>query len=76
MPFILRGVSLLGISAAATPRDLRLAIWKRLATDLRVRQLDLIMNRILPFDELPQAFEGYLKGQVLGRTVVQIAPSG
>ena len=35
MPFILRGVNLLGINSVATPRDLRLEVWKRIATDLR-----------------------------------------
>ena len=38
MPFILRGVSLLGINSVATPRELRLAVWQRLATDLRPSQ--------------------------------------
>ena len=40
MPFILRGVSLLGINSSAMPRDVRLAVWKRLATDLKPRHLD------------------------------------
>ena len=35
MPFILRGVNLLGINSVATPRDVRLAVWQRIATDLR-----------------------------------------
>ena len=40
MPFILRGVSLLGVNSSAMPRDVRVAIWKRLATDLKPRHLD------------------------------------
>jgi NADPH2:quinone reductase len=73
MPFILRGVSLLGVNSSAMPRDVRLAIWKRLATDLKPRHLDRIVTRTIGFDELPSAFEGYVKGQIQGRTVVKIA---
>jgi acrylyl-CoA reductase (NADPH) len=73
MPFILRGVSLLGVNSSAMPRDVRLAIWKRLATDLKPRHLDKLVTRTIPFAELPPAFDGYVKGQIQGRTVVKIA---
>jgi len=73
MPFILRGVSLLGINSSSMPRDVRLGIWKRLATDLKPRHLDKLVTRTIRFDELPSAFDGYVKGEIQGRTVVQIA---
>jgi len=73
MPFILRGVSLLGINSSATLREARLAVWKRIATDLKPRHLARIVTRTIDFDELPQAFPAYLKGQVTGRTVVRIS---
>jgi NADPH2:quinone reductase len=72
MPFILRGVNLLGINSVATPRELRLEVWKRIATDLRPQQLDRIADRIVSFDELPAQFDDYIKGRVTGRTVVRI----
>jgi NADPH2:quinone reductase len=72
MPFILRAVTLLGINSSATPRDVRLAVWKRIATDLRPRHLDRIVTREVAFDELPAAFPTYLKGEVTGRAVVRI----
>jgi len=72
MPFILRGVSLLGINSSATPRELRLAVWERIAADLRPRHLDRIVTRTIGFDELPGAFPEYLRGGVMGRTVVRI----
>ena len=72
MPFILRGVSLLGINSSATPRELRLAVWQRIATDLRPRHLARIVTRTIAFEELPQAFPAYLDGAVTGRTVVRI----
>jgi len=72
MPFILRGVSLLGINSSATSRELRLAVWKRIATDLRPKHLDRIVTRTIAFDELPSAFPAYIEGSVTGRTVVKI----
>jgi acrylyl-CoA reductase (NADPH) len=73
MPFILRGVTLIGINSSATRREMRLAVWQRIATDLRPRHLDRIVTRTIAFEELPQAFPAYLEGGVSGRTVVRIA---
>lgn len=73
MPFILRGVSLLGINSVYTPRPLRMQVWQRLATDLKPRHLDVIVTRTVPFEQLPGAFDGYLTAGVTGRTVVRIA---
>ena len=72
MPFILRAVNLLGINSSATPRQLRLAVWKRIATDLAPRHLGRIVTREIAFDDLPAAFPPYIKGEVTGRTVVRI----
>lgn len=72
MPFILRGVNLLGITSANTPRALREQIWQRLATDLKPAHLDLIRTRIVSLQELPSLFAAYLQGGVRGRTVVHI----
>jgi len=73
MPFILRGVSLLGINSSAMPREVRVAIWKRLAADLKPRHLDRIVTQTIAFDELPNAFDAYVKSRIMGRTVVKIA---
>jgi len=72
MPFILRGINLLGINSSATLRDLRLVVWNRIATDLKPRHLEKIAARTITFEELPQAFAAYLEGTVTGRTVVKI----
>jgi NADPH2:quinone reductase len=72
MPFILRGVNILGINSSATLRDMRLVVWNRIATDLKPRHLDAIATRTIGFDELPGAFAAYLQGTVTGRTVVKI----
>jgi NADPH2:quinone reductase len=73
MPFILRGVNLLGINSSATPRDVRLDVWQRIATDLRPAQLERIADKVVDFDELPAQFDDYIHGRVTGRTVVKIA---
>ena len=72
MPFILRGVSLLGINSSGCPRDIREEIWQRLATDLKPRQLDEILTRTVSLEQLPEVFEEMLSGQILGRVLVSI----
>jgi NADPH2:quinone reductase len=71
LPFILRGVRLIGVDSAATPMALRQAVWARLAGDLKPPQLkDIAATTTL--DELPAVFDKMLKQQTRGRTVVKI----
>ncbi len=72
MPFILRGVSLLGIDSVGCPRQIREEIWQRLATDLKPRQLDEIVTRTVDLEGLPQVFDELLAGKILGRVLVSI----
>ena len=72
MPFILRGVNLLGINSSATRREERLEVWQRIASDLTPRHLERIVTRVIPFDELPGAFQAHMEGKITGRTVVKI----
>lgn len=72
MPFILRGVNLLGINSSATLRAERLQVWQRIATDCAPRHLDRIVTSTIPFAQLPGAFQAYIDGKVTGRTVVNI----
>ncbi len=74
MPFILRGVNLLGINSVKTPREPRLAVWARLASDLRPRHLDGIATRTVALTELQGIFQGYIDGTVRGRTIVDLNP--
>ena len=73
LPFILRAVCLLGINSVDTPRELRQAVWGRIGGDLKPQHLDTIGQRMISFDELPDAFQSYIDGTVKGRTVVEIA---
>ena len=72
MPGIIRGVSLLGVASGGTARDIRDAIWARLAGDWKPAHLDRICTREAGLDELPGVFARMLAGGSLGRTVVRI----
>ena len=72
MPFIIRGVSLLGVASAGTARDIREEVWRRLAGSWKPRQLDAICTREAMLDDLPAVFSSLLSGHALGRTLVRI----
>jgi acrylyl-CoA reductase (NADPH) len=71
MPFILRGVNLLGVHSGYFPTDLRRRLWARMAADLRPQNLREIAQTI-DFDELPDALDHFLAGTVRGRIVIRI----
>ncbi len=70
-PFILRGVSLLGIDSANFPIDERRALWERLATDLRPRALGERVTEV-DLDTLEPALDSILAGEARGRWVVRV----
>ena len=71
MPFIIRGVSLLGIASAGTPYPIRRVLWERLASDWRPAHLDRIVTREVGLDGLAGVFATMLAGDSFGRTVVR-----
>jgi hypothetical protein len=72
LPFILRGVSLIGVDSAATPMPLRQRVWQRLASDLYPKQLAQVAHT-LPFERLAEVFDPLLQGKAVGRTVIQFS---
>lgn len=76
MPFILRGVSLLGITSSNCPRQRREQVWARLAGEWQPRHLDRIASATIGLDELPDQFRRMLAGELHGRTVVRIDADG
>jgi len=76
MPFIIRGVSLLGVASAGTARDIRDEVWRRLASDWKPRHLDRICTREATLAELPEVFAAMLAGGSLGRTLVTLRDDG
>jgi len=75
MPFILRGVSLLGINSVEMPLAVRAKAWLRISKDLKPSKLSVISPTTIKFSNLPNAFDDYVDGMVTGRTVVEIDAS-
>lgn len=72
MPFIIRGVSLLGVASAGTARDIRDEVWRRLASDWKPTTLETICTREVDLDGLPEVFATMLAGGSQGRTLVRL----
>jgi acrylyl-CoA reductase (NADPH) len=70
-PFILRGVSLLGIDSVMAPRELRLEAWRRIGTDLDHAKL-AALSRAIPFEGIIEAGRDIVEGKVRGRLVVEL----
>jgi len=71
LPFILRGVSLVGVDSVMCPMALRQATWLRLASDLKPADLTL-STTVIGLDDLPAAFETLMAGRARGRFVVRL----
>jgi acrylyl-CoA reductase (NADPH) len=71
IPFLLRGVNLLGIDSVMCPREERTEAWRRLAQDLPLDRLER-MTRIEPLAAVPELAPKILRGEVRGRTVIDI----
>ena len=71
LPFILRGLKLLGIESVMCPMDKRLEVWRRLAADLMPGRLQA-MTTAIGLDDLPNAFATLLSGAARGRYVVAV----
>ena len=71
MPFILRGINLLGIDSVLCPMPLRQEVWRRLATDLRPRHWNAIIHEVT-LEQLDGVFAKLMKGEGAGRTIVKL----
>lgn len=71
LPFILRGVHLLGIDSVNVGMDKRKTVWQRLATDLDITEKAVYQE--ITLEELPPVFEALQAGQHIGRTIVRIS---
>lgn len=76
LPFILRGISLVGIHSVACSPGLRRTLWARLAGDWRPRHLMDMVSQIISLEDLPRAFEQVLSGNLRGRVVVDLTRRG
>lgn len=71
IPFLLRGINLLGINSVTVPQARRVEIWKRIARDLPVARLEA-MTHVAPLADVPALGAAILKGRVRGRTVIDV----
>ena len=71
MPFIIRGVSILGVASAGTAYTLRRTLWERLAGMWKPRHLETILTKTIALDELDGVFATMLSGGSFGRTLVR-----
>ena len=72
MPFILRGVSLLGINSIEMPAEMRNDLWRRLGDDLKPENLDRVVTRVIDFENLAETFDSYPDCSNIGRTIIRI----
>ncbi|MHA7965559.1 acrylyl-CoA reductase family protein [Paenibacillus sp. CAU 1782] len=72
LPFILRGVSLLGIDSVFCDREKRIQTWHRMATDLKPDHLEGLLDREVTLQELPSALQDILQSRTLGRILVSL----
>jgi len=73
LPFILRGINLLGINSVSCAHELKVTIWQRLATDFRPTHIDKIVTAEITMNQLADSFDAYIQGRHSGRTVLRIA---
>lgn len=71
LPFLLRGVNILGIDSVMQPKEQRMRIWQRIAADLPLDKLDA-MTSVAPLGEVPDLAKSILAGDVRGRTVIDV----
>lgn len=72
LPFILRGVNLLGIDSVYCPMETRLKVWERLATDFKLANLEQLIQQEIALKDLPNVLPTLLKGEARGRTIVKL----
>lgn len=71
LPFLLRGVNILGIDSVMQPAENRARIWQRIASELPLEKLDA-MTTVAPLGQVKDLAGAILKGQVRGRTVIDV----
>lgn len=71
-PFILRGVSLLGVDSVECPMSIRQPLWNKMAQELKPDALMDFIGSEITLDELPRVLDQILKGEVKGRVIVKI----
>ncbi|MYL50909.1 acryloyl-CoA reductase [Halobacillus litoralis] len=71
-PFILRGISLIGIDSVNCPMDQRKKVWHRMANDLKIKEVFDRIKVVHTLNEVPETLENILQGKTRGRSIVKL----
>ena len=72
MPFILRGVNLLGVNSTTLPNTIKQEVWDDIANNMLPQKIDQIVSKEVTLEELPEQFQAFLDGSVVGRVLVKV----
>ena len=72
MPFILRGVNLLGVNSTTLPNTIKQEVWDDIANNMSPQKIDQIVSKEVTLKELPDQFQAFLEGSVVGRVLVKV----
>ena len=72
MPFILRGVNLLGVNSTTLPNTIKQEVWDYIANNMSPQKIDQIVSKEVTLKELPDQFQAFLEGSVVGRVLVKV----
>ncbi|MCP4923500.1 MAG: zinc-binding dehydrogenase, partial [bacterium] len=72
MPFILRGVNLLGVNSTTLPNAFKQEVWEDIASNMLPQKISQIVTKEVTLEELPDQFQAFLEGSVVGRVVVKV----
>jgi len=72
MPFILRGVNLLGVNSTTLPNTTKQEVWDDIASNMSPQKIDQIVTKEVTLEELPDQFQAFIEGSIVGRVLVKV----
>ena len=72
MPFILRGVNLLGVNSTTLPNAVKQEVWDDIANNMSPKKIDQIVTKEVTLEELPDQFQAFIEGSIVGRVLVKV----
>ena len=72
MPFILRGVNLLGVNSTTLPNAVKQEVWEDIANNMSPQKIDQIVTKEVTLEELPDQFQAFIEGSIVGRVLVKV----
>ena len=72
MPFILRGVNLLGVNSTTLPNAVKQEVWDDIANNMLPQKIDQIVTKEVTLEKLPDQFQAFIEGSIVGRVLVKV----